>query len=361
MSNENDRATEANVQASRSRPVSGEVTAQQQTGLAKGHSAAVVALFHHRAIPRGGGLAFAVRQVSQPFNLWPGTHHRRRWNKIATCCPSSAVRTTHTEKADRWFSSLAPVAQSRWKCVYRVDRLSLPTTLRSNTQMAKRRNEFAEADKLKALLWCDRHCCLCGKPAGVGIEVAHLDSSKSDLDNAIPLCFACHAAIGHYNRDHPRGRKYSIPELRARRDQVYEQHTRHLVPPITYIIQQGGRRLPDVGFHISNVGSTYAVRARVVIILAQGSGVLGHPKGYGHYDGKYLWNLNPGAGVNGHFDLPDSVSLNSGDPLRARVDVTLIDLYERRHSLLAVGFVHRLGPTDEWYFEPSEEALKIPA
>ena len=221
--------------------------------------------------------------------------------------------------------------------------------------MARRKQDFAESDKVKALLWCGRHCCLCGKAAGVGIEVAHLDPKISDLDNAIPLCFDCHAAVGHYNRGHPRGRKYSIPELKARREQVYEQHTRHLVPPVHYFLEQKGRKLPDVGFHISNLGNMYPVRARVQVTLAQGSQVFSWDSG--HYSGKFLWNLNPGFGVNGHFDV--SHFLSEQVPLRARIDVTLIDIYEREHKLLPVGYVHRLGASDDWYLEPSEEELNI--
>jgi len=104
--------------------------------------------------------------------------------------------------------------------------------------MARRKNDFREEDKIKVLLWCARHCCLCGKNAGVGIEVAHLERNRSDIENAIPLCFDCHGAIGHYNVQHPRGRKYSSCELRSRRDQVYEQHTRHLVSPTNYRVTQ---------------------------------------------------------------------------------------------------------------------------
>lgn len=88
--------------------------------------------------------------------------------------------------------------------------------------MAKRKYDFNEDDKVKILLWCGRHCCLCGKFAGVGIEVAHLEKTSSDIDTAIPLCFDCHASVGHYNSKHPRGKKYSIKELKARRDQIYE-------------------------------------------------------------------------------------------------------------------------------------------
>lgn len=224
--------------------------------------------------------------------------------------------------------------------------------------MATRKYEFSESDKVKVLLWCRRHCCLCGKESGIGIEVAHLEPKSSDLDNACPLCFDCHAAIGHYNREHPRGRKYSIPELKARRDQVYEEHTRALVPPVLYKLVQDHRRLPDVGFQISNLGNTYPVKAKVLITLAQGAKILG-AAGQGHYDGTYAWNLNPGFGVNGHFKVPDAV-VSTTDPLRAKVDVTLIDIYDRAHKLLPVGYVHVMGLEDDWYLEPSETALAVP-
>lgn len=224
--------------------------------------------------------------------------------------------------------------------------------------MATRKHDFTEDDKVKLLLWCGRHCCLCGKSTGVGIEVAHLDRNSSDIDNAIPLCFDCHAAIGHYNREHPRGKKYGINELKARRNQIYEQHTRHLVPPVNYKLTQAGRKLPDVGFDLSNLGNTYPVRARIEIILVQGSRSF-DPITSGHYNGKYLWNLNPGFMVKGHFGIPSEILQNSDEPLRAKIDVTLIDIYEREHKLLPVGYIHRLGSRDDWYFEPSLEELAI--
>jgi len=152
-----------------------------------------------------------------------------------------------------------------------------------------------------------RHCCLCGMNVGVGIEVAHLDPAKSDFDNAIPLCFECHAKIGHYNPRHPRGRKYSIPELKARREQVYEQHTRQFVPPVQYRLTQSGRELPDVGFVMHNMGDTYPVRARVVVTLSQSDRNYGTPETTGHYNGMFLWNLNPRSGVKGHFQAPEAL------------------------------------------------------
>jgi hypothetical protein len=227
--------------------------------------------------------------------------------------------------------------------------------------MARRKQDFAEADKVTVLLWCDRHCCLCGKLTGVGIEVAHIEADRSDIDNAIPLCFDCHAAIGHYNRRHPRGRKFSNVELKARRDQIYEQHTRRLVPPVSYKLTQRHQQLPEVGFEIANLGNTYPVRARVEVKLVQGAKSLGHPVTTGHYNGRYIWNLNPGFSVHGHFGAPAEVLTNTSQALRARIDVTLIDIYSREHRLLPVGYVHRLGPEDEWYFEPSEQELEVQA
>ena len=223
--------------------------------------------------------------------------------------------------------------------------------------MTKRKNDFSEDIKVTVLLWCARHCCLCGKQTGIGIEIAHLDPERSDIDNAIPLCFDCHTDIGHYNIQHPRGRKYSIAELKATRDRIYELHTRHLLPPIKYELRQDGRELPDVGFQINNLGNTYPVRVLVQITLAQGSNVFKPDSS--HYSGKTYWNLNPGFGVNGHFRL-DNFQINDREPLRARIDVTLVDIYKREHELLPVGFIHNLGTKNDWYLEPSEEIFNIP-
>jgi hypothetical protein len=230
--------------------------------------------------------------------------------------------------------------------------------------VARRRIDFKEEDKVRVLLWCARHCCLCGRAVGIGIEVAHLDPGRSDIDNAIPLCFDCHAAFGHYNCAHPRGRRYNLAELRARRNQVYEEYTRHLVPPVTYTISQGRRTLPDVGFTISNLGDTYPIRVKVCIKLIHGSKDYGPPltaqtsETSPHYSGLYLWNLNPRQGVEGHFYTPPSIPTRDREPLRARVDLTLVDIYEREHSLLPTGYIKPLDSERDWYFEPVEQELK---
>jgi HNH endonuclease len=50
------------------------------------------------------------------------------------------------------------------------------------------------------------------------MELDHIipegDGGPDTLDNAIPVCFECHAEIHAYNDRHPRGRKYRPEELR---------------------------------------------------------------------------------------------------------------------------------------------------
>lgn len=222
--------------------------------------------------------------------------------------------------------------------------------------MPRRKKDFSEDVKRRVLLWCARHCCLCGKQAGIAIEVAHLNPAASDIDNAMPLCFDCHADIGHYNRDHPRGRRYGLRELKARRDQVYEQHTRHLVPPVLFELQQGRRVLPDVGFRITNLGNTYPVRALVQITIAQAARRF--VPSASQYNGKVHWNLNPGFGVDGHFDI-SAFAPSTVRSLRARIDVTLVDIYLRSHQLLPVGYIYDAARHTDWYLEPSEELFDI--
>jgi HNH endonuclease len=49
--------------------------------------------------------------------------------------------------------------------------------------------------------------------------VPRAERGSDDIDNAIPLCFECHAEVHAYNDAHPRGRKFRPDELRAHRDQ----------------------------------------------------------------------------------------------------------------------------------------------
>lgn len=63
-----------------------------------------------------------------------------------------------------------------------------------------RSKRFSEEIKLKALLWSNRHCCVCDKPCGLDIEIAHIDPTGGEIfDNAIPVCYTHHAQIGRYD------------------------------------------------------------------------------------------------------------------------------------------------------------------
>jgi hypothetical protein len=55
------------------------------------------------------------------------------------------------------------------------------------------------------------------------MEIDHIepraDGGSNDIENAVPLCFDCHAEVHAYNPRHPRGRKFTATELRAHRVQ----------------------------------------------------------------------------------------------------------------------------------------------
>lgn len=85
---------------------------------------------------------------------------------------------------------------------------------------------FPQDVKERAMTACGRRCCLCRKYCGVGMECHHIDPEAAGGpdtdDNCIPLCFDCHAEVGHYNAKHPKGTKFSVAELRAHRDRWYQ-------------------------------------------------------------------------------------------------------------------------------------------
>lgn len=78
-----------------------------------------------------------------------------------------------------------------------------------------------------ALVSSGRHCCLCHKFCGIKLEVHHIrlesEGGANTLENAIPLCFDCHADMTSYDKKHPRGTKYSENELKRHRDNWYKK------------------------------------------------------------------------------------------------------------------------------------------
>lgn len=76
---------------------------------------------------------------------------------------------------------------------------------------------FSTKIKNEILVKSARHCCVCHKPKGINIEVHHitpqLQGGEDTFENAIALCFDCHADAGHYFAGHPKGLKLSPKEL----------------------------------------------------------------------------------------------------------------------------------------------------
>lgn len=81
--------------------------------------------------------------------------------------------------------------------------------------------------KEEALVACGRCCCICHKFCGTKIEVHHIreksNGGDNTFNNAIPLCFDCHADMRSYDHKHPKGNKYSESELRQHRDNWYDK------------------------------------------------------------------------------------------------------------------------------------------
>lgn len=85
---------------------------------------------------------------------------------------------------------------------------------------------FNKKEVNKLLASCHRRCCICHKFCGVKMETDHIEqkfiSQNDSIENAIPVCFECHAEIHLYNDKHPRGRKFSSEELHEHKRQWLE-------------------------------------------------------------------------------------------------------------------------------------------
>src|SRR5262249_49897622 len=76
------------------------------------------------------------------------------------------------------------------------------------------------------LIACHRRCCICHRFCGVKMELDHIvqaaDGGRNSEDNAIPVCFDCHAEIHSYNDRHPKGTKFCSEDLRGYKNQCFE-------------------------------------------------------------------------------------------------------------------------------------------
>lgn len=108
----------------------------------------------------------------------------------------------------------------------------------------------------EVLVKCGRHCCLCGKYAGLKMELHHIkqvaDGGENTAENCIPLCLDCHAEVGSYNPHHPKGRKYTEKELKGHRDKFYAIFSN--MPDRTDLATHDPRFAADRNINISSQG-----------------------------------------------------------------------------------------------------------
>ncbi len=78
-----------------------------------------------------------------------------------------------------------------------------------------------EVDDL--LVRCHRRCCICHRYCGAKIETDHIvpraDGGDDSIENALPVCFDCHAEAHAFNPRHPKGRPFTPNELRGHKEQ----------------------------------------------------------------------------------------------------------------------------------------------
>jgi hypothetical protein len=143
-------------------------------------------------------------------------------------------------------------------------------------------------------------------------------------------------------------------ELKKRRDQIYEEFTRHLVPALSYRVLQSNqsvrRTLPDVGFSISHPGDTPPVKLLVTLDTYINGTIDTVDDIYSMYRGGIMWNLNPKEGVHGHFPVPNAACQVNAD-VRVGVRIVIYDCYERPHKLLPVTYVYD-RENNEWWLDP---------
>ncbi len=97
---------------------------------------------------------------------------------------------------------------------------------------------FTRKIRNQVLVAAARHCCICHNFRGTKVEVHHIvqeaDGGLSDIDNAIVLCFDCHADVGHYNPRHPRGTQYTPDELKSHRDEWFKHVKEGNLKPVQH-------------------------------------------------------------------------------------------------------------------------------
>lgn len=111
---------------------------------------------------------------------------------------------------------------------------------------------FSKEVKEEIFVRCARHCCVCRKVVGLNIEVHHIkprsQGGEDTFENAIALCFDCHANAGHYFAGHPKGSKLSPSELIKHKESWFKiVETNKIKPPPEHFIEVliNNRKLED--------------------------------------------------------------------------------------------------------------------
>jgi HNH endonuclease len=149
---------------------------------------------------------------------------------------------------------------------------------------------FDRIEVADLLIRCHRRCCVCHRFCGSKIEIDHIvqraDGGGNEIDNAIAVCFDCHAEIHHYNNKHPKGRKFSPEEIKGHKKQwleICENKPEIFVQPLNADVGCLGALIDELefNFHSSNNldGSFYAtlrdeqfrkaISAGIISILAE--------------------------------------------------------------------------------------------
>ncbi|MEK6927102.1 MAG: HNH endonuclease [Nanoarchaeota archaeon] len=217
-------------------------------------------------------------------------------------------------------------------------------------------NEFSDKDKIKALLCCDRHCCLCDKQCSTNMEIHHIEprgeEESESFDNAMPLCFDCHAKIEAYNKNHPIGIKYRHEELKNRRNQIYDKYTSSLVPNINFEIKSEDVKIHNLArFFIYNLHQYLPCKVKTIFTVYHNQKLI-HKHSKDMYGGATYWILNPNSGGNfppnflPNIGLPDKI-----EHLQVQIEATIIDKLGWEHKLLPVSWIWT-PESKGWYFHP---------
>jgi hypothetical protein len=220
--------------------------------------------------------------------------------------------------------------------------------------MIIKRKNFNKKDKIKMLLWCERHCCLCGKQCGIDIEIAHILSNQDNrFDNGIPVCYDCHSKMGMYNELHPKGNKISPEEIKQQRELIYEKFTSQYIVPLHYVISNTNKNFPDINFTISNLSNFRPIRVKIKLIGKLNNRNLNLYLTKGLYTGEREWNLNPQRQISGHFMIQNSRvnNLKDNDIFEIRIIHSQIDVLGREHTFLEDGYIYN-HKKNYWYFNP---------